>query len=72
MSTRLNCPFCGDEAVQVRELDTHIWAVCCDECSTIGPFRRDKDAAERAWNTRLSTPRVPDHPDAEESREARN
>ena len=43
------CPFCGSDAAY-SEAD---WAVCCDDCNTIGPQSLelpDKSGAIAAWN----------------------
>lgn len=49
------CPFCGDADPAIDEIDSGIWAICCNECMTIGPHTDGAHTAEQAiaaWNGR--------------------
>ncbi len=51
------CPFCGDGDPAIDEIELGIWAVCCNECKTIGPHQDGEQSAEQAiakWNDRAS------------------
>lgn len=57
--TPLPCPFCKTSAgVNVQEVDTNVWAVCCDTCYAIGPHfspaenlsGTDQHHAINCWN----------------------
>ncbi len=72
MCERLDCPFCGSDAVQTFEIHGGAWAVSCDDCEAFGPHKPSKILAEAAWNTRQPHPHVPDHPASEDGREVRN
>ena len=37
--TILPCPFCGHDDVEIEEVSLSEFAVCCPECSRIGPLR---------------------------------
>lgn len=47
------CPFCGDGDPAIDEIDSDVWAVCCNSCATIGPHdssdvrHNDRDAGDR-------------------------
>ncbi len=51
----LPCPFCGNTDPSIDEIDSGIWALCCDECRTIGPHtdgeQQPADAIKK-WNER--------------------
>lgn len=59
MTTVNPCPFCGNEEVEIDEVDRLCFAVCCPECECIGPIcktgiheeadQRLREAIE-AWN----------------------
>lgn len=49
------CPFCRDSDPGIDEIDTGIWAVCCNDCKTIGPHCDGHQTPEEAiekWNAR--------------------
>jgi Lar family restriction alleviation protein len=53
----LPCPFCGDSDPAIDEIDSGIWAVCCDDCKMIGPHTDGEHSAEQAitaWNRRVA------------------
>lgn len=58
----LPCPFCGDDDPAIDEVDTDVWAVCCNDCGTVGPRQNDDGvtnlgpAAIEAWNRRTVQP----------------
>lgn len=52
------CPFCCDSDPAIDEIDTGIWAVCCNDCRTIGPHCDGAQSPEQAiekWNARAKT-----------------
>lgn len=52
------CPFCNDSDPAIDEIDSGIWAVCCNDCRTIGPHQDGAQTAEQAiekWNRRGNT-----------------
>ncbi len=50
MITVNNCPFCGDENVEIDEIRSGEYAVDCQECESIGPIRADIMTAIEDWN----------------------
>jgi Lar family restriction alleviation protein len=49
------CPFCGDQDPAIDEIDNGIWALCCNNCMTIGPHQDGEQSpaeASRKWNER--------------------
>jgi Lar family restriction alleviation protein len=51
------CPYCGDTDPAIDEIDSGIWALCCDGCHTIGPHTDGEHTAEQAitaWNRRIA------------------
>lgn len=48
------CPFCGslDLSVFIKGCDGKKYAVCCNTCDARGARKRNKEQAEKAWNTR--------------------
>jgi ribosomal protein L37AE/L43A len=59
MTEPLHCPFCKTTSgVNVQEVDTGVWAVCCATCGCIGPHFRpeqnivgtDRTHAVNCWN----------------------
>lgn len=47
------CPFCKDSDPAIDEIDSGIWAVCCNDCHTIGPHQDGTFTAQQAieaWN----------------------
>ena len=49
------CPFCRNTKPVTDEIDKGIWAVCCNECMTIGPNQDGEQSPEEAirkWNER--------------------
>jgi Lar family restriction alleviation protein len=54
----LPCPFCADADPSIDEIDSDVWAVCCDECGCTGPYQSDDgsaDVGQKAidlWNRR--------------------
>lgn len=51
----LPCPFCGDTDPAIDEIDSDVWAVCCNECLAIGPHQDGAQTTEQAiekWNRR--------------------
>ena len=51
------CPFCGDSTRVVDKIDLGIYAVCCNDCKTIGPHRDGEQTEEdaiRRWNERVN------------------
>lgn len=54
------CPFCGYDDIEIDEVDTGRFAVCCPECQCIGPINdKDTDGAIAQWNARKSRLDVP-------------
>lgn len=49
------CPFCGQDDVEIDEIDLRCFAVCCPDCECIGPVVKTtvEDAIEM-WNKRQS------------------
>ena len=42
----LPCPFCGNADIHAEEVAPAVYAVCCPECSAIGPmWHGEQDAA---------------------------
>ena len=56
----LACPFCGNDDPVLQEIDDERWAVCCEECGTIGPHQIDNgdevigEKAIEFWNMRAA------------------
>lgn len=54
MITVNNCPFCGDENVEIDEITVEsgpaLYAVDCQECEAVGPIRDDIMTAIEDWN----------------------
>ena len=49
------CPFCGNEDIEVDEIELGIIAICCPECLAIGPHQDGAQSVELAiekWNRR--------------------
>ena len=48
-----NCPFCrpGDD-LEVDDITTEAFAVCCSNCGAIGPHALTKEDAIACWNSR--------------------
>lgn len=62
MSTINPCPFCGDGDPAIDEIELGIWAVCCNDCRTIGPHCDGEQSPEDAisrWNARTNRMDVP-------------
>lgn len=53
------CPFCGSKNVDLAWTETDVWlsevkyCVVCSSCGANGPDSTNKNAAIKAWNTRL-------------------
>ena len=57
MSAIVCCPFCNDSDPAIDEIEVGIWAVCCNDCKTIGPHCDGVQSAEDAiarWNSRTT------------------
>jgi Lar family restriction alleviation protein len=47
------CPFCGHEDVEIDEVATHEYSVCCPECGCVGPVdTASPQYAITLWNVR--------------------
>jgi hypothetical protein len=65
-SDRKPCPFCGSILVTAYCIDdgwgnchyvsnNEEWSVCCDSCSTEGPWGKTEERAIELWNERHLT-----------------
>ncbi len=50
--TILPCPFCGHDDVEIEEVSISEFAVCCPECSCIGPVCDTVMEAISYWSDR--------------------
>jgi len=49
------CPFCGNDELDVEDIEMGIFAVVCVVCNTIGPHQDGEQSVETAiskWGTR--------------------
>lgn len=46
----LNCPFCGNDQVEIGEPEPEHFAVDCPECGAVGPQEKTPLMAIAAWN----------------------
>lgn len=47
------CPFCAESSgVEVDDVTTETYAVCCDNCGATGPQALSEDDAIECWNSR--------------------
>jgi hypothetical protein len=43
-----SCPFCGEGARELDEIDAGVWAVCCERYKAIGPHCDGEQSPEQA------------------------
>jgi Lar family restriction alleviation protein len=49
------CPFCGNDELDVEDIEMGIFAVVCVVCNTIGPHQDGEQSTDEAvgkWNER--------------------
>lgn len=47
------CPFCGNEEVEMLEFTDTAFVICCPKCYTTGPQGTTEDEAIEKWNRRV-------------------